>query len=154
MPCRRTLLALLALLPLATSCGADQPAVHAADQGVTATASRLHVRHFNGVDMIAGQLTVRGNSQTLLTADLECFWLSVGANKSSSVWVDSFVDIQRGDYPAQNGTVSVGVYWAMKKFEQGTNADLKNLTLSIKHPFSASCFNFAPAEKESKPRAQ
>lgn len=142
----RTLAVLFTVLLNATGCD-DGAMSHATNQEVTATASRLRVRHLSRDDLVFGNLTINGSSQTLLTADLECFSLHVGANKSDSIWVDSYVDIARGDYPARDGTVSVAVYWAMKDFKTATDADLQNATLSIDKPFLGPCFKFADADK-------
>lgn len=143
----RTLAALLAFV--ATSCDAGGKTVHATNQDVAATASRLRVRHLSWGDIIFGYLTIRGSSQTLLSADLECFSLHLGTNKSKSIWVDSLVDISRGDYPAEDGSVSVAVYWPMKDFKNGSDADLRTVTLSIDKPYRGSCFEFSPTDKSS-----
>jgi len=139
----RTLVAISGVLVIATACiGGDTP-IRVADQEVTATASRLRLRHIRGHDMVFGQLTIRGTTQTLVAANLECFWLTVGPNKSESIWVDSLIDTLRGDYPARDGTVSVGVYWAMKDLKTASDADFEKATLSIKNPFIGPCFKFA-----------
>lgn len=138
----RFLSALLGLLVFASACGNGEPIARAADQEVTAAASRLRVGTIGPYRVIFGYLTVRGTSQTLLTADLECFALEVGSSKSDSIWVDSFIDTLRGDYPAHHGKVGVAVYWPMKDFKGATAQELSNATLSIIHPFLSPCFQF------------
>jgi hypothetical protein len=137
----RPLAAVLTLL-LASSCGAAETTIHAANQDVTATASRLRVHHLRGFDYVFGYLTIRGSSRTLLTADLDCFSLHVGSSNSESIWVDSLIDTLPGDYPAVDGKVSVAVYWAMKDFKAATDKDLAGTTLSIDKRYRGSCFGF------------
>jgi hypothetical protein len=145
----RTIAAFLALLIAATGCDQGGTTVHAANRDVAASVSRLRVRHLNWGDIVFGYLTIRGSAHTLISADLECFSLHVGSIKSESVWVDSLVDISRGDYPAQNGTVSVAVYWAMKDFKAASDADLRNATLSIDKPYRGSCFEFGTTDQRT-----
>jgi len=143
----RTIAFLICVGIFAFGCGDVHTIARAADEEVSATASRLRVRTMGEFKVIFGYLTVQGRTRTLLTADLECFALQVGSSKSDSIWVDSFVDIQRGDYPAQNGKVAVAVYWAMKDFKHATEQELRNATLSIVHPFLGPCFQFEAPEK-------
>ena len=114
-----------------------------ANNEITATAKLTGIRHMKFGDVVTGQLRVEGMSRELLSADLECFWLHVGTRTSESVWVDSFSDIQRGDYPARDGAVVVGVYWAMPDDMKLTPVDLREAMLEIRNPtLSPSCFEF------------
>jgi len=111
---------------------------------VAATAQLRKVTHPKWGDIVWGRLVLTGTTRKLLSADINCFYLRIRASESEELWVDSHMDIQRGDYPAKDGKVSVAVYWPMKNFKAGTDADLAQATLEFKPWISGSCFEFAP----------
>jgi len=117
---------------------------HAENDEVTATVSRLRVRHLDWGDIVLGHLKIRGIKQKIVSADLECFALQVGAFKSKEIWVDSYMSIAQWDYPARGDTVYVDVYWPMKDFKAGTDEDLRKVTLSIIKKPSSPCFKWGP----------
>ena len=132
----------LAVAVLATGCGSGT-SVFTMNNEVSAIARLTGVRHTQHGDMITGVLKIEGSGRKLVSADLECFWLHIGARKSQSIWVDQFIDVQRGDYPASNGVVNVGVYWAMPDDMKLTEADFRDANMTIENPFlSPSCFEF------------
>ena len=110
---------------------------------VTTRADLNEVAHPNWGDIVRGRLVITGTSKELVSADLTCFHLRIDGNLSKEPWVDSHVDIARGDYPATNGKVSVDVYWPMKDFKDGTDADLVDAKLEYKAKETGSCFKFA-----------
>jgi hypothetical protein len=107
---------------------------------VTATVSNMRVRHRKWGDIVRADLTVRGTSRTLLTANIECFALQVGSARSDSTWIDSWIDVNPFDYPAKEGNLSVPVYWAMEGFKTATDADLSVATLLIRNKTLKPCF--------------
>jgi hypothetical protein len=133
----------LGVLTLTAGCGSGT-SVYTANNEVSVTASITGIRRTKYGDTVAGFLKIEGNKRKLVSADLECFWLHVGATKSESIWVDTYIDTLRGDYPARDGVVTVGVYWAMPDDARLTAADLREAKLTIKNPFlTPSCFEFA-----------
>ena len=143
----RLLAFLLGLFAFVYAFGNDDRVARVADADINATASRLRTGKIGPYPVVFGYLTIRGNSKPLRSADLECFALQVGSSKSDGIWVDSFVDTLRGDYPARNGTVGVAVYWPMNDFKGATEQELRTATLSIIHPFLGPCFEFDPPDK-------
>src|SRR5262245_46721547 len=95
----RAILTALTFSLLATGCGSGT-SVFTLNNEVKATARLTGIRHTKYGDMITGLLKIEGNGRKLVSADLECFWLSIGARQSESIWVNQLMDIQRGDYPA------------------------------------------------------
>lgn len=140
----RSLVSGCALLLLMSACAAPRPTIQMAQPEVTATVSKLRVRHRRWGDIVRGDLTVRGTSRTLLTANIECFALQVAAASSTSIFVDSWIYVIPFDYPAKDGTLSVPVYWAMKDFKTATDAGLRDATLSIYNRTLKPCFELAP----------
>jgi hypothetical protein len=114
-----------------------------ANNEIRATARLSGIRHTGQGDMVTGKLNIEGSGRRLSSADLECFWLKIGARTSESIWVDALGDYLRADYPAHDGEVVVNVYWAMPDDMQLTDADLRSAMLEIRNPFqSPSCFEF------------
>jgi hypothetical protein len=132
------------VLAISAGCSDDDPAVHLTTAEVTATARLKSVTHPKWGDIVWANLSIKGVDKTLVAADIDCFALHIGESVSGELWVDSFVDISRGDYPARIGEVSVAVYWPMKDFAAGTDADLVQGKLVLLPKFSgASCFKFS-----------
>jgi hypothetical protein len=118
------------------------PTVHLQTAEVTASARLKKVTHRKWGDAIWANLSIKGTTMTLESADIDCFVLRVGRSVSKDLWVDSLMDISRGDYPAYDGKVIVSVYWPMEDFSVGTNTDLPRATLELKPRLEGSCFKF------------
>ena len=116
---------------------------YAANDEVTVSAVLTDIRHTKSGETVTATLRIHGTTGKLVAANLECFVLHVGQRKSQSIWVDSFMDVQRGDYPARKGMVAVDVYWAMPDDVKVTAADLRDAKLAIENPFLSPCFKFA-----------
>jgi len=132
------------VLAISVGCSDDDPVAHLTTAEVTATARLKKVSHLEWGDIVRARLSIKGVDRTLVAADIDCFALHIGDIVSGELWVDSYMDISRGDYPARNGEVSVAVYWPMKNFATGTDADLVRAKLVLLRKFSgASCFKFS-----------
>lgn len=129
----------------ALACSACQPGTSTSvnTPEFTATAELNNVLHPNWGDIVRGRLIITGTSKKLLSADLTCFHLQIGDHTSEAPWVDSLIDVLRNDYSANGGTVRVDVYWPVKDFKYGTDADLAGAKLEYKPRESGSCFKFA-----------
>ena len=137
-------LSVVLILALSAGCSNDDPVVHLTTAEVTATARLKKVKHLKWGDIVTAHLSIKGVDRTLGAADIDCFALHIGDKVSGELWVDSYIDISRGDYPARNGEVSVAVYWPMKDFAAGTDADLVHGKLVLLPRFSGgSCFKFS-----------
>jgi hypothetical protein len=134
--------AVVAIALAAIGCS-DVASISAETAEVIATAHIRKVTHSKRMGAVVwGRLTITGRARKLKSADIDCFFLHVGGSDSGEPWVDSYVDIQRGDYPARDGVVDVPVYWPMKDFKAGSNDDLAKAWLEVRPRFSGSCFEF------------
>jgi hypothetical protein len=130
----------------ALACSGCQPGTSASVKTpeITATAELNNVLHPEWGDIVRGRLVIAGTSRKLASADIRCFYLLIGSNRSEEIRVDSYVNTARGDYPATAGKVSVDVYWPMQNFKNGTDADLAKATLEMKPDVTGSCYKFEP----------
>jgi hypothetical protein len=131
------------VIALASSGCSDVASVSAETAEVVATARLKKVTHPKWGDVVWARLHIAGRARKLVSADINCFFLHVGDSESEELWVDSYVDIQRGDYPARDGVVDVAVYWPMKNFHAATNGELVKARLELRPKFAGSCFEFA-----------
>jgi hypothetical protein len=116
---------------------------YVSNQEISASAGLTGIRHMKHGDVVTGKMHIEGSSRKLVSANLECFALYIGAHKSRSIWVDSYVDYLRGGWPAHNGAISVGVYWDMPDDMKLSEAELRDARLAVDNPApTATCFEF------------
>ena len=140
MKLRLTSLCLIAVLTVA-SCAA-RTSVRFQDASISATGQLNRVSHPKWGDVVWGKLTIEGLSRPLKSADLDCFALRIGDSVSENTYYTSIASVSTSDYPALDGKVIAPVYWPMKDFAGGTNADLARAELSLRPHANGSCFEF------------
>lgn len=140
MTSRSPSLSLIALFALAACGGGTSLFIYNSE--VVATVRLGKVTHPKWGDVVWGTLSIEGTNRPLKSANLGCFTLRIGDSTSENIYVSSIASVLTQGYPAREGKVIVPVYWAMKDFVSGTNADLARAQLAIKPTSSGSCFEF------------
>ena len=145
MGSKRSTLALIAASTLSACVSGTWVYLQNSDVVVTGKLEKVTHPKWNWgavVDVVWGNLSIKGANRTLTSADLDCFTLRIGDSVSEKIYVASIASVSTDGYAARNGEVKVDVYWTMKGFADGTAEDLARARLSLQPNGSESCFEF------------